>query len=114
MGTPDIASRRWIWEQYDSQVGADTVQTGGDAALGRMHGTDRALAMSTDCTPRYCNADTVEGGKQAVAETWRNISAEGATPLTIPTRPRFYNPQRPDNRRQNVGLRRGMATRSSQ
>src|SRR3546814_1925867 len=76
MGTPDIASRRWIWEQYDSQVGADTVQTGGDAALVRIHGTDRALAMSTYCTPRYCYADPVEGGKQAVAETWRT---EGQT-----------------------------------
>src|SRR3546814_3469348 len=75
MGTPDIASRRWIWEQYDSQVGADTVQTGGDAALVRIHGTGRALAMTTDCTPRYCYADPVEGGKQAVAETWRNITA---------------------------------------
>src|SRR3546814_1411398 len=53
MGSPDIASRRWIWEQYDSQVGADTVQTGGDAALVRIHGTNRALAMTTDCTPRY-------------------------------------------------------------
>src|SRR3546814_9739162 len=83
MGTPDIASRRWIWEQYDSQVGADTVQTGGDAALVRIHGTGRALAMTTDCTPRYCYADPVEGGKQAVAETWRNITAAGATPLAI-------------------------------
>src|SRR3546814_3794485 len=109
MGTPDIASRRWIWEQYDSQVGADTVQTGGDAALVRIHGTNRALAMSTDCTPRYCYADPVEGGKQAVAETWRNISAVGATPLAITNCLNFANPQRPEIMGQIVGCLDGMA-----
>src|SRR3546814_20007355 len=90
MGTPDIASRRWIWEQYESQVGADTVQTGGDAALVRIKGTDRALAMSTDCTPRYCYDDPVEAGKQAVAETWRKISAVGATPIAITNRSKAW------------------------
>lgn len=109
MGTPDIASRRWIWEQYDSQVGADTVQTGGDAALVRIHGTNRALAMSTDCTPRYCYADPQEGGKQAVAETWRNISAVGATPLAITNCLNFANPQRPEIMGQIVGCLDGMA-----
>ncbi|RYD84049.1 MAG: phosphoribosylformylglycinamidine synthase II, partial [Sphingomonadales bacterium] len=75
MGCPDLASRRWIWEQYDSQVGADTLQkSGGDAAVVRIHGTRKALAMSTDCTPRYCFADPYEGGKQAIAECYRNIS----------------------------------------
>ncbi|MBU1825505.1 MAG: phosphoribosylformylglycinamidine synthase subunit PurL, partial [Alphaproteobacteria bacterium] len=108
MGTPDIASRRWIWEQYDSQVGADTVQTGGDAALVRIHGTNRALAMSTDCTPRYCYADPIEGGKQAVAETWRNISAVGATPLAITNCLNFANPQRPEIMGQIVGCLDGM------
>jgi phosphoribosylformylglycinamidine synthase len=109
MGTPDIASRRWIWEQYDSQVGGDTVQIGGDAALVRIHGTNRALAMSTDCTPRYCYADPVEGGKQAVAETWRNISAVGATPLAITNCLNFANPQRPEIMGQIVGCLDGMA-----
>ncbi|SKB70591.1 phosphoribosylformylglycinamidine synthase subunit PurL [Sphingopyxis flava] len=108
MGTPDIASRRWIWEQYDSQVGADTVQTGGDAALVRIHGTNRALAMSTDCTPRYCFADPVEGGKQAVAETWRNITAVGATPLAITNCLNFANPQRPEIMGQITGCLEGM------
>src|SRR5689334_9195533 len=66
MGSPALASRRWIWEQYDSQVGADTMQkSGGDAAVVRIHGTSRALAMTTDCTPRYCFADPVVGGRQA-------------------------------------------------
>src|SRR5690606_13856728 len=69
IGCPDLASRRWIWEQYDSQVGADTLQkSGGDAAVVRVHGTRKALAMSTDCSPRYCFADPYEGGKQAIAE----------------------------------------------
>ncbi|MBU7589587.1 MAG: phosphoribosylformylglycinamidine synthase subunit PurL, partial [Sphingopyxis terrae] len=108
MGSPDIASRRWIYEQYDSQVGGDTVQIGGDAALVRIHGTNRALAMSTDCTPRYCYADPVEGGKQAVAETWRNISAVGATPLAITNCLNFANPQRPEIMGQITGCLDGM------
>ena len=75
MASPDLASRRWIWEQYDQKVGADTVQPpGGDAAVVRVHGTDKALAITTDCTPRYCYADPYEGGKQAIAEACRNLS----------------------------------------
>src|SRR3546814_909639 len=108
MGTPDIASRRWIWEQYDSQVGADTVQTGGDAALVRIHGTNRALAMTTDCTPRYCYADPFEGGRQAVADSWRNISAVGATPLAITNGRNFANPQRTEIMGQITGGLDGM------
>ena len=74
MASPDIASRRWIWEQYDHMVGADTVQRpGGDAGVVRVHGTDKGLAVSTDCTPRYCYADPYEGGKQAIAECYSNL-----------------------------------------
>jgi phosphoribosylformylglycinamidine synthase len=110
MASPDLASRRWIWEQYDSQVGADTMQkSGGDAAVVRIHGTLKALAMSTDCTPRYCYADPYEGGKQAVAETYRNISAVGATPLAITNCLNFANPQRPEIMAQIVGCLNGMA-----
>lgn len=110
MGSPDIASRRWIWEQYDSMVGADTVQRpGGDAAVVRVHGTDKALAMTTDCTPRYCLADPVAGGRQAVAEAWRNLSAVGATPLAITNCLNFANPQRPEIMGQIVGCLDGMA-----
>ncbi|MEY4269622.1 MAG: phosphoribosylformylglycinamidine synthase subunit PurL, partial [Pseudomonadota bacterium] len=110
MACPDIASRRWIWEQYDSQVGGDTAQlSGGDAAVVRIHGTNRALAMTTDCTPRYCYADPYEGGKQAVAETYRNISAVGATPLAITNCLNFANPQRPQIMAQIVGCLDGMA-----
>jgi phosphoribosylformylglycinamidine synthase II len=108
MASPAIASRRWIWEQYDSQVGADTVQTGGDAAIVRIHGTKRGLAMTTDCTPRYCYADPVEGGKQAVAEAYRNLCAVGARPLAITNCLNFGNPQRPEIMGQIVGCLEGM------
>jgi phosphoribosylformylglycinamidine synthase len=110
MASPDVASRRWIWEQYDYGVGADTVQPpGGDAAVVRVHGRDKALAMSTDVTPRYCFADPVEGGKQAVAECYRNLSAVGATPLAITNCLNFANPQRPEIMAQLTGCLEGMA-----
>ncbi|WP_343525564.1 phosphoribosylformylglycinamidine synthase subunit PurL [Sphingomonas sp.] len=110
MGSPDIASRRWIWEQYDHMVGGDTVQRpGGDAAVVRVHGTQKGLAMSTDCTPRYCYADPVTGGMQAVVETWRNITAVGAKPLAITNCLNFANPQRPEIMGQIVGCLDGMS-----
>ncbi|MEO5938090.1 MAG: phosphoribosylformylglycinamidine synthase subunit PurL [Sphingomonas sp.] len=110
MGSPDIASRRWIWEQYDSQVGADTVQRpGGDAAVVRVHGMQKGLAITTDCTPRYCFANPVEGGKQAVAEAWRNLSAVGAKPLAVTNCLNFANPQRPEIMGQIVGCLEGMS-----
>lgn len=110
MASPDIASRRWIWEQYDNKVGGDTVQApGGDAAVVRVHGTDKGIAISTDCTPRYCYADPYEGGKQAVAECYRNLSAVGALPLAITNCLNFANPQRPEIMAQIVGCLEGMA-----
>ncbi len=108
VGSPDLASRKWIAEQYDSQVGADTLQTGGDAAVVRVHGTKKALAISTDCTPRYCYADPHEGGKQAIAEAWRNICAVGALPLAVTNCLNFANPQRPEIMAQFVGCLEGM------
>jgi phosphoribosylformylglycinamidine synthase len=109
MGGADLASRKWIWEQYDSQVGADTMQkSGGDAAVVRVHGTQKALAISTDCSPRYCYADPYEGGKQAVAETYRNICAVGGLPLAITNCLNFANPQRPQIMAQIVGCLNGM------
>ncbi len=110
MASPDLCSKRWIWEQYDHMVGADTVQRpGGDAAVVRVHGTKKALAITTDCTPRYCFADPVEGGKQAVAEAWRNLIAVGARPLAITDCMNFGNPQRPEIMGQFVGCIEGMA-----
>ena len=109
IASPDIASRRWIYEQYDQKVGGDTIQTGGDAAIVRIHGTQKALAITTDCTPRYCYADPYEGGKQAVAEAYRNLSAVGAKPLAITNCLNFGNPQRPEIMAQLTGCLEGMA-----
>ncbi|WP_156256412.1 phosphoribosylformylglycinamidine synthase subunit PurL [Sandarakinorhabdus oryzae] len=110
MASPDLCSRRWIWEQYDHMVGADTLQRpGGDAAVVRVHGTRKALAIATDCTPRYCFADPHEGGKQAVAETWRNIIAVGGKPLAITNCLNFASPQNPVIMGQLVGCIEGMA-----
>ncbi|MGB1999405.1 MAG: phosphoribosylformylglycinamidine synthase subunit PurL [Candidatus Puniceispirillaceae bacterium] len=97
LGGVDLASRRWIYEQYDSQVMADTIATpGGDAGLVRVHGSRRGLAASTDCTPRYVEADPHTGGAQAVAEAWRNLSAIGARGLAITNNLNFGNPERPE------------------
>ena len=110
MASPNLASRRWVWEQYDQSVGANTVQRpGGDAAVVRVHGSRKALAITTDCTPRYCYADPYEGGKQAVAEAFRNLCAVGARPLAITNCLNFGNPQRPEIMGQFVGCVEGMA-----
>jgi phosphoribosylformylglycinamidine synthase len=108
MACPDLASRKWIYEQYDSQVMADTLQTGGDAAVVRVHGTRKALAISTDCTPRYCYANPYEGGKQAIAEAYRNICAVGGKPLAVTNCLNFANPQRPEIMSQFVHCLEGM------
>ncbi len=110
MGSAHLASRRWIWEQYDHMVMADTVQRpGGDAAVVRIHGTNRGLAATCDVTPRYCKADPFEGGKQAVAESWRNLTAAGADPLAITDCLNFGNPERPEIMGEVVGCIQGMA-----
>jgi phosphoribosylformylglycinamidine synthase subunit PurL len=107
---PDLGSRHWIWDQYDHMVMGDTVQRpGGDAAVVRVHGTDKGLAMSADCTPRYCEADPERGGMQAVAEAWRNITAAGARPLAITDCLNFGNPERPEIMAQFVLALRGMS-----
>ncbi len=109
LASPDLCSRRWIWEQYDHMVMADTLQRpGGDAAVVRVHGSSRALAISLDCTPRYVKADPVMGGRQAVAETYRNLSAVGAEPLAITNNLNFGNPEKPEIMGQLVGAIQGM------
>jgi len=109
LASPDLCSRRWIWEQYDSHVMADTIAgSGGDAALVRVHRTDKALAITTDCTPRFVEADPVTGGKQAVAEAWRNITATGATPLAVTNNLNFGNPEKPEIMAQLAGAVQGM------
>lgn len=114
MGSPDLASKRWIWQQYDHMVMGDTVQRpGGDAAIVRITDpdkgmTNRGLAMVTDCTPRYCLADPVTGGMQAVAEAWRNLTAVGARPLAITDNMNFGNPEKPEIMGQFVQCIEGM------
>src|SRR5689334_11154559 len=112
MSSPDMASKRWIWEQYDRHVMGDTVdssQSGGDAAIVRIHGTNKALAICSDCNPHYVAADPFEGGKQAVAEAYRNLSAVGATPIAITDNLNFGNPEKPDTMGVIVKAIEGMA-----
>jgi phosphoribosylformylglycinamidine synthase len=112
MACPDLASRRWIYEQYDRHVMADTLEdsaTGADAAVVRVHGAGKGLALTCDCTPRYVAADPFEGGKQAVAEAYRNLSAVGALPLAITDNLNFGNPERPEIMGQLVCAIEGMA-----
>jgi phosphoribosylformylglycinamidine synthase len=110
MGSPHLSSRRWIWEQYDHMVMTDTVQRpGGDAAVVRVHGAKKGLAISCDVTPRYCAADPHAGAKQAVAECWRNLSAVGADPLAITDCMNFGNPERPEIMGEFASAVEGMA-----
>ena len=115
MGGADLCSKRWVYEQYDSLILGNTLsgpgiyQLGGDAAVVRILDTDRGLALSCDVTPRYCEADPYEGGKQAVAECWRNISAVGAEPLALTDNLNFGNPEKPHAMGQLVGCIEGIA-----
>ncbi len=109
MSSPNLCSRAWVWEQYDHMVMADTVvRPGSDAAVVRVHGTQKALALTADVTPRYCKADPVMGGRQAVAEAYRNLSATGARPLAVTDNLNFGNPERPEIMGQLVGCIRGI------
>lgn len=111
VSSPNGCSKRWVWEQYDHMVMGDTTghgRPGGDAAMVRIHGSDKAVAMSSDVTPRYVEADPVEGGRQAVAETYRNITATGAEPKAITDNMNFGNPERPEIMGQFVGAVQGI------
>ena len=106
---PNLCSRRWIWEQYDHMVMADTlVRPGSDAAVVRVHGTNKAIAVSTDCSPTYCKHNSFEGGKHAVVETWRNLIASGALPIAITDCMNFGNPEKPEIMGEFVECVRGM------
>jgi phosphoribosylformylglycinamidine synthase II len=109
LGSPDLCSKRWVWEQYDHVILGNTVQRpGGDAAVIRINDGPKALALTADVTPRYCEADPFEGGKQAVAEAWRNLSAVGARPLALTDNLNFGNPERPQIMGQFVDCVRGI------
>ncbi|MRX51277.1 phosphoribosylformylglycinamidine synthase subunit PurL [Paracoccus sp. S-4012] len=109
IGNPNHARKQWVWEQYDSQVGGDTVRRPGlGAGIVRVHGTAKALAFTSDVTPRYVRANSVEGGRQAVAEAWRNLVAVGARPLAATDNLNFGNPEKPEIMGQLVGAIRGI------
>jgi phosphoribosylformylglycinamidine synthase subunit PurL len=109
IGSPDLCSKRWVWEQYDHVILGNTVQRpGGDAAVVRVEEGPKALALTSDVTPRYCDADPFEGGKQAVAEAWRNITAVGARPLAVTDNLNFGNPERAEIMGQLIGCIRGI------
>lgn len=98
LGSADQSSKRWVYEQYDTLIqGNSLVRPGGDAGVIRVEGNaHKALAFSSDVTPRYCQADPFEGGKQAVAECWRNLCATGAKPLACSDNLNFGNPEKPE------------------
>jgi len=109
IGLPDMCSRRWVWEQYDHLIQGNTaIGPGGDAAVIRIDEGPKALAFTLDVSPRYCFADPEEGGKQAVAECWRNLTAVGAEPLAITDNLNFGNPEKPDIMGQFVGCIKGI------
>ncbi|SHF27969.1 phosphoribosylformylglycinamidine synthase subunit II [Kaistia soli DSM 19436] len=110
LGAPDMASRRWVWEQYDHLIQGNTaLKPGGDAGVIRVEGHEKkALAFSLDVTPRYCEADPFEGGKQAIAECWRNLTAVGAEPLAATDNLNFGNPEKPEIMGQLVGAIEGI------
>jgi phosphoribosylformylglycinamidine synthase II len=113
LALPDMCSRRWVWEQYDSLIQGNTaIGPGGDAAVVRINHAGKALAFTLDVTPRYCAADPFEGGKQAVAECWRNLSAVGAEPLAITDNLNFGNPEKPEIMGQLVGCIKGIGEAS--
>ena len=109
IGSPNYAHKGWVFEQYDSQVGADTLVTPGlPAGVVRVHGTNKGLAFTSDVTPRYVKANPVEGGKQAVAEAYRNLTAIGALPLATTDNMNFGNPEKPEIMGQFVGAIQGI------
>ncbi len=110
IGAPNYAAKNWVFEQYDTQVMGDTVRRPGlGAGVVRIHGTDKAVAFTSDVTPRYVKANPFEGGKQAVAEAYRNLSAVGALPLATTDNMNFGNPEKPEIMGQFVGAIKGIS-----
>jgi len=109
IGSVNYCSRQWVYEQYDSMVMADTTRAPGlGAGVIRVHGTEKLLAFTSDVTPRYVKANPVEGGKQAVAEAYRNLTSVGATPLATTDNMNFGNPEKPEIMGQFVGAIQGI------
>ncbi|MGR3619437.1 MAG: phosphoribosylformylglycinamidine synthase subunit PurL [Roseovarius sp.] len=109
IGSVNYCARQWVYEQYDTMVMADTARTPGlGAGVIRVHGTEKLLAFTSDVTPRYVAANPEEGGKQAVAEAYRNLTALGAVPLASTDNLNFGNPEKPAIMGQFVGAIRGI------
>jgi phosphoribosylformylglycinamidine synthase II len=109
LNSPNYAGKQWVYEQYDTMVMADTVRVPGlGSGIIRVHGTDKALAFTSDVTPRYVLANPEMGGKQAVAEAYRNLTAVGATPLATTDNLNFGNPEKPEIMGQFVGAIKGI------
>ena len=109
LASPNYASKEWVYTQYDHMVMADTLRIpGAGAGVVRVHGTDKALAFTSDVTPRYVQANPFEGGKQAVAEAYRNLSSVGAKPLATTDNMNFGNPEKPEIMGQFVGAIKGI------
>ncbi|WP_426289114.1 phosphoribosylformylglycinamidine synthase subunit PurL [Ensifer adhaerens] len=110
VGSANNSSRRWVYEQYDTLIQGNSLQLpGGDAGVVRVEGhASKALAFSSDVTPRYVEADPYEGGKQAVAECWRNLTATGSLPLAATDNLNFGNPERPEIMSQLVHAIKGI------
>ncbi|MFZ8959088.1 MAG: phosphoribosylformylglycinamidine synthase subunit PurL [Paracoccaceae bacterium] len=109
LSSPNYCGRGWVYQQYDTQVGADTIRTPGyGAGVVRVAGTNKALAFTSDVTPRYVKANPFEGGKQAVAEAYRNLISVGATPLATTDNLNFGNPEKPEIMGQFVGAIKGI------
>ena len=109
IGSANLSSRRWVFEQYDNIIMGNTVQIpGGDAAIVRLEDGPKGLALTCDVTPRYCEADPFEGGKQAVAECWRNLTAVGGEPIALTDNLNFGNPEKPEIMGQLVGCIKGI------
>ena len=114
ISTPNYAAKQWIYEQYDTMVMADTARTPGlGAGIVRVHDSDKLLAFTSDVTPRYVRANPEEGGKQAVAEAYRNLTAVGATPLASTDNLNFGNPEKPEIMGQFVGAIKGIGAACS-
>ncbi|MDG1531741.1 MAG: phosphoribosylformylglycinamidine synthase subunit PurL [Paracoccaceae bacterium] len=109
ISSANYARKSWVWEQYDSMVMADTVDGPRlGAGVIRVHGTDKLLAFTSDVTPRYVKANPTEGGKQAVAEAYRNLVSKGAKPLATTDNMNFGNPEKPEIMGQFVGAIQGI------
>ena len=113
LSDPNICSKEWIWQQYDHTVMGDTIQKpGGDSGVIRVHGTNKAVAASVDSSAVYCWAHPMTGGKQVVAESWRNLISVGSKPVAITNCLNFGSPENEDNMGEFVECVEGIAEAS--